>query len=298
MTRLSDAAVGHLRSVALAEGRYTLLEPIGEGGMGIVYRGHDAELDREVAIKVLRSPDRRDLLARFAQEARVLARLEHPGIVPVHDAGRLPDGRPFYVMTLVRGRPLSDAGALPPTLEERLRLFQRVSEPVAFAHSRGIVHRDLKPANIMIGPFGEALVMDWGVAKVFGAADHGAVLGTAGYMAPEQAAGDSAEVDQRADLFGLGAILRDLAEGAPPVPKPVAAIAARAMAGRPEERYATVSELSADIESYLDGRPVAAYRESPIERLVRVASRHRTAIILVLAYLVMRLLLLLLPGRP
>jgi serine/threonine protein kinase len=310
VTRISDAALTHLQSVAFADGdRYTLIEPAGEGGMGVVYRALDAELGREVAVKVLRAPTDAGLAARFRQEARVLARLEHPGIVPVHDAGVLADGRAFYVMTLVRGQPLDARARELHTLAERLRLFQRICEPVAFAHSQQVIHRDLKPANIMVGPFGEVLVMDWGVAKVLGVPEHpaassgegvhtghGTVLGTPGYMAPEQAAGAPADVDHRADQYALGAMLTDLLEGVE-APAAVRAVAAKAMAIAPDARYASVVELSADLDRFLDGEPVRAYPESAMERLARVVSRHRTAIILVLAYLLMRLVLLLFRGR-
>jgi serine/threonine protein kinase len=311
VTRISDAALAHLQSVAFADGdRYSLIEQVGEGGMGVVYRALDAELGREVAVKVLRAPADAGLAARFRQEARVLARLEHPGIVPVHDAGVLADGRAFYVMMLVRGQPLDARARELPTLAERLRLFQRICEPVAFAHSHQVIHRDLKPANIMVGPFGEVLVMDWGVAKVLGVAEHpaagaggvavhtghGTILGTPGYMAPEQAAGAAGSVDHRADQYALGAMLTELLNGID-APAAVRAVAAKAMAIAPEARYAGVMELSADLDRFLDGEPVRAYPESALERLARIASRHRTAIILVLAYLLMRLVLLLFRGR-
>lgn len=322
MSRLSDATVRHLQGVAAdsVDDRYELGEPIGEGGMGTVYRARDRELDREVAIKALRvlpPGEAGDLAARFRQEARILALLEHPGIVPVHDAGVLPDGRPFYVMTLVRGRRLDHHARDIPGIADRLRLFQRILEPVAFAHARGVIHRDLKPANVMVGPFGEVLVMDWGVAKVTGEAaghaagraqgsaveavqapagvpvtGHGVVLGTAGFMAPEQALGESAAVDQRADVYALGAILQSLLEGPERAPRAIRAVAARAMARDQGLRYAAVPELAEEVARFLDGEPVRAYRESPAERLARFTTRYRTAIVLVLAYLVMRFLLL------
>lgn len=263
-----------------------------------MYRAHDAELDREVALKVLRGEGDTELAARFREEARIVARLEHPGIVPVHDAGRLPDGRSFYAMTLVRGERLDAHLTGLSTLGERLRLFQRIAEPVAFAHDRGVIHRDLKPANIMVGPFGEVLVMDWGMAKVAGALpEPGMVLGTAGFMAPEQEIGDSGSVDHRADVFALGAILRAMIVGPGSVPRPLAAIMDRAMAQSPDQRYSSVTALAADVGRFLDGEPVEAYPEPVWERLRRLALRHRTPLVLVLAYLVMRLLLLLLAGR-
>jgi len=298
VSRVTDAALTHLRALvtdgSLDAGRYALQEVLGEGGMGTVYRARDAELDREVAVKVLRFSGDGGWVERFRQEARVIASLPHPGLVPVHDAGILPDGRAFYVMTLVRGRRLDAHVASLPDLSERLRLFQRVLEPLAFAHSRGVIHRDLKPANIMVGPFGEVLVMDWGLAKLPGSApEPGVVLGTAGFMAPEQSSGDPSSVDARADVFALGAILAGLLPAGPRSPRALRAIAARAMASAAADRYPGVAELSADVGRYLAGEPVDAYPEALWERLARLAGRYRTALVLVLAYLAMRLLLLL-----
>jgi serine/threonine protein kinase len=265
--------------------------------MGTVFRAHDAELDRDVAVKVLRFPGSPDWVERFHQEARTIAALEHPGIVPVHDAGILPDGRAFYVMTMVRGRRLDAHLASLASLADRLRLFQRVIEPVAFAHSRGVVHRDLKPANIMVGPFGEVLVMDWGLAQLPGSGpEPGVILGTAGFMAPEQARGDGHGVDARADVYALGAMLTELLRVGPPDSRSLRAlraIAARAMAPAPGDRYAGAAELSADVGRFLDGEPVEAYPESLWDRLARLAGRYRTPLVLILAYLTMRLLLLL-----
>jgi len=307
MKSLSDATLDHLRAVVdrpdLAGTRYEVVEPIASGGMGTVYRARDRELEREVALKVVRGPAPEGPMAeRLRQEARTLARLEHPGLVPVHDVGTLPDGRPYYVMRLVRGVRLDEhlRGAV--SQAERLRLFLRICEPVAFAHAQGIVHRDLKPANIMVGPYGEVLVLDWGIAKVLGAAsgDQGMGLGTHGFMAPEQASADGAlaPVDQRADVYALGAILGEMWRGmeTPPA-RPIAAIRAQAMAEAPDARYARVTDLAADVSRFLDGLRVTAYRESPLERVGRLAKRHRTAIGLVAAYLLMRMALLLFGPR-
>ena len=167
---LSDAALRHLQHVVdhpdLSGTRYTLIDALGRGGMGAVYRVLDEALSREVAMKVLTGAVDDGARARLENEARVLARLEHPGIVPVHDVGTLPDGRVFYVMKLVRGGALRTPGASVPAVPERLRLIVRIADAIAFAHAHGIVHRDLTPANVMIGPFGEVLVMDWGIALV------------------------------------------------------------------------------------------------------------------------------------
>src|SRR5687768_15835226 len=147
--------------------KYTFVRELGHGGMGTVYLAEDGELNRLVAIKVLNTPEvTNDLRRRMIREAQIIARLEHPGIVPVHDVGELPDGRVFYAMKLVRGVRLDEYAANTSSMRERLRKFQAVCDAVAFAHAHGVIHRDLKPQNIMIGSFGEVLVLDWGVAKI------------------------------------------------------------------------------------------------------------------------------------
>jgi serine/threonine-protein kinase len=288
MRFLSDASLDHLREVVdlpdLAGTPYEIEGTIGRGGMGTVYLARDRDLDREVALKVVD--------AQTLREARILARLEHPGIVPVHDVGTLPDGRVWYVMKRVRGQRL-DEYARTATLAERLRAFLRICEAVAFAHAHGVIHRDLKPENVMVGPFGEVLVMDWGVAKVGEGEAHGTILGTPGYMAPEQERGEVGRIDQRTDVWSLGAILRFLLAESEASPRPLAAIRRRAMAPEPADRYPTVDALAADLALYLDGLPVAAYRENPLERISRFVRRHRIPILLILAYLLMRMLLLL-----
>src|SRR5215813_2064128 len=135
--------------------------------MGTVYRAVDTELERQIAIKVLNGPEAgEDIARRMVREAQIIARLEHPGIVPVHDVGALPDGRVFYAMKYVRGRRLDEYAAETESIRDRLRKFQAACDAVAFAHAHGVIHRDLKPQNIMIGSFGEVLVLDWGVAKI------------------------------------------------------------------------------------------------------------------------------------
>ena len=305
-----------------------MLEPIGRGGMGAVYAALDRELDRRVALKVLHlAQSVPESSARLLKEARILARLEHPSIVPVHDVGTLSDGRTFYAMKLVEGVRLDKAATPDASLSDLLRIFGRICEAVAFAHAHGVIHRDLKPQNIMVGPFGEALVMDWGVAKIVGdstspaaveasdaaasatvgvsksldATAQGTVMGTPGFMAPEQARGESDRVDERADVHALGAILRFLVgrsdgSGVASVPRRLRAIWTKAMADTVDDRYQSVRDLSLDVSRFLDGLPVDAYPEGPIERARRFARRYRTPILLVLAYLVMRLLLLWLAG--
>ncbi|MBA3272221.1 MAG: serine/threonine protein kinase [Acidobacteria bacterium] len=260
--------------------------------MGVVYAAFDRVLSRAVAVKVLDFVDVSGEAGRRLQgEARILGRLEHPGIVPVHDAGTLPDGRVFYVMKLVRGERLDVALDTARSLAERLELFLRICNAVSFAHAQGIVHRDLKPENVMLGRFGEVLVMDWGVAKEMASpvVDH-AVVGTPGFMAPEQTR-HAASVDARADVFALGVILGAMMSS--PAPKALAAIATCARADVPGQRYDSVQALAADVVAFREGAPVSAYRERIMERLARVYGRYRAPILLVLAYMVMRVVLLL-----
>src|SRR5579884_1793009 len=227
-----------------------LFERIGVGGMGEVYRCGDDALRRDLALKVLRADLHADADAeqRFLREARLTGSLQHPGVVPVHHLGRLADGRPCYTMKLVRGRTLADLLREEPDGPERLprllAIVEKVCQAVAFAHSKGVIHRDLKPSNVMVGEFGEVQVMDWGLAKELSHAESGvppneateevetegraeeaaglsragAALGTPAYMSPEQAAGDWDIVDERADVFALGAILCEMLTGRPPYP--------------------------------------------------------------------------------
>jgi len=323
---VSDATLARLAILLeepdLSGTRYELRGRLGRGGMGTVWRAFDRELGRDVALKVMNGPDApRGGEARLRTEAQVLARLEHPGLVPVHDLGTLSDGRPFYAMKLVRGRRLDEHVRELPSLAARLRIFERICEAVAFAHAHGVIHRDLKPQNVMIGPFGEVLVLDWGVAKVLGLQSTGGapvsgeaagtppapamapppfdadaptltaagtILGTPGYMAPEQARGEHA-VGIAADVYALGGLLAFLAGDAPP--PAVRAIATRAGAALPEDRYAAVGELQEDVGRFLSGLPVRAYAEGPLEAAGRLARKYRTPIAVVLAYLLMRVVL-------
>lgn len=324
MSFLSDAAVDRLKAAAtwpeLTTDRYLVLEEIGRGGMGTVYAARDTALGRDVAIKIGNALPGADLLARLTREAQVIARLEHPGIVPVHDYGTLADGRPFYVMKRVQGRTLQTHLQMEPALADRLRIFERVCEAVSFAHAHGIIHRDLKPSNVMVGDFGEVMVMDWGVAIVRERptrgeaepdADAGAVLGTRGYMPPEQLGG-AGDVDQRADVYALGAMLFTLLTGRPPqsagesgrgltfaktIPAPLRSICRCALADTPADRYSSVAALQDDVGRFRARQAVKAHRESPLERVVRFVRAYQVPIILVLAYILMRALIAILAGR-
>ena len=296
---LTDAALAHLRDTLErpnAGPRYEVGELLGRGGMGAVYRAHDRDLDRDVALKVLAvDAVAADDAERLVREATLLAQLDHPGIVTVHDRGILADGRPFYVMRLVRGARL-DAHAPGVSRGDLLRLFLRICDAVGFAHARGIIHRDLKPGNVMVGEYGEAFVLDWGIAKrALEAGLTPEAAGTPGFMAPEQAAGHDNDV--RVDVYGLGAMLRDLLGRQPtPVPRPLAAIVGRATAFRATDRYASVGELGDDVRRWLDGEPVKAYPENLLERGARLYQRHQLLVLLLAAYALVRVAILLTRG--
>jgi tRNA A-37 threonylcarbamoyl transferase component Bud32 len=266
---LSDPALDHLRQVAalpdLTGTRYELESEIGRGGMGVVYAARDRQIDRRVALKVL------DLA--LAGEAQLIARLEHPGIVPIYDTGTLPDGRPFYTMKLVTGSRLDRYLAMCPTLAERLRVIRRVAEVLAFAHSNGIIHRDLKPQNVMVGQFGEVYVMDWGVD---------AVAGTPAFRAPD------ACLDQRSDIYALGALLQFLLPAS--VSPALHAIAVKAMSADPAARYSDAPALLADIDRFEQGLAVEAWSEPLWHQLRRFGSRNAVLLCLLAAYTVVKFL--------
>ena len=305
MKWISDDKLDHLRHVVgepdFSATKYTFVKELGRGGMGAVYLAEDRELDRLVAIKVLNTPEiTDDLRNRMVREAQIIARLEHPGIVPVHDVGSLADGRIYYAMKYVRGSRLDEYATQGASLRDRLRKFQSVCDAVAFAHAHGVIHRDLKPQNIMIGSFGEVLVLDWGIAKIrddprSSAAyktNDGTVIGTQHYMSPEQARGEIDQIDERSDIYSLGAVLSFLLNDQPKVSKAAHAICSKATASAKEARYATASELSTDIGRLLDAEPVSAYRENAVERVSRWVGKNRFLVLLVLAYLLMRIFLI------
>jgi predicted Ser/Thr protein kinase len=305
----------------LAGDHYELGDEVARGGMGRVIRAFDRRLGRVVAVKLLvdDTPSRRE---RFAREAQITARLQHPGIVPIYEAGTLDSGDLAYAMKLVSGRELQVAIDETDKLADRLPLVPRiieVVEAIAYAHREGVMHRDLKPSNIILGEFGETVVIDWGIAKELDApvadvADEpapptsteltrpGSVVGTPAYMAPEQAAGE--DVDDRADVYALGAILyhvlagrrpydgRDgtaviaqVVVGPPPaldtiephVPAALAAIVRRAMDRDPAGRY-SARELADELRRFTTGQLVASHRYTLGERIARWIRRHRAAV--------------------
>lgn len=239
-------------------GRYQIAGEIARGGVGVILRGRDIDLGRDVAMKVLLDAHagRAGMVQRFMEEAQITGQLQHPGVLPVYELGLDPQHRPFFTMKLVKGRTLAAllAEREHPSHERRryLAIFEHVCQTLAYAHNRGVVHRDLKPSNVMVGAFGEVQVLDWGLAKVLpqagldnevqadralAAADDvhsqviietvrsgdssaqsiaGALMGTPAYMPPEQARGEVQRLDERCDVFALGAILCEILTGRPP----------------------------------------------------------------------------------
>ncbi|MBZ5686154.1 MAG: serine/threonine protein kinase [Acidobacteriia bacterium] len=267
---VSDSVLDHLRQVIalpdLTGTRYELESEIGRGGMGVVYAARDRELDRRVALKVLEVP--------ITGEAQLIARLEHPSIVPIFETGTLADGRSFYAMKLMSGARLDRYAADTHTLSERLRVLRSVGEALAYAHSQGVIHRDLKPQNVMVGEFGEVYVMDWGVD---------AVAGTAGFRAPEST------MDRLSDVYALGALLKFLVSASDS--PAVAAIAEKAMSTDRRQRYDSVSAFLADIDRFEQGLAVEAWSEPIWHRLRRFASRNAVLLWLVAAYTLVKFLL-------
>ena len=292
----------------LIAGRYRDLCLIGHGGMGEVRRVYDERLGRPVAMKLLawRLIADEAARARFREEAAMTARLQHPGVVAVHDQGELPSGRLWYAMAEVRGQTFDEVMATAPPEGDpgphRRRLVElvlRAAEAVAYAHEQGVAHLDIKPANLMIGPFGEVLVMDWGLAVQVGGATARKVAGTPAYMAPEQAS--VAELGPAADVYALGGVLYHALCGAPPrtgssasilrrlrsggaptlfgpgtpeVPSALAELCRRALATSPAERPPRASALAEELRSWLDG----ARKQAEAEAMLSVARVERAAL--------------------
>jgi serine/threonine-protein kinase len=326
---------------APAPARFRRLRLHAAGGVGEVSVALDEELQREVALKEIqeRFADQADARARFVREAEITGNLEHPGVVPVYGLGAYPNGRPFYAMRFIRGQSLKEAIARFHTVDEEggrdegerslalrdlLGRFVGVCNTVAYAHSRGVLHRDLKPDNVMLGEYGETLVVDWGLARLLSQADSdrtaiqtsivsgsggdslptqmGQVVGTPAYMPPEQASGRVDQVGPASDVFALGGTLYCLLTGQPPyrgpdalakarraalvparqiagsVPAALEAVCGKAMAPRPEDRYATARALAEDVQRFLADEPVRAYREPFLDRLRRWSRRNRSLV--------------------
>src|SRR5262245_8444016 len=285
--------------------RYRFEAFLGRGGMSEVWRGYDTMLAREVALKVLREHVFGDgeFRARFEEEARHVSRLEHPSIVPVYDLGELPDGRPFFVMKLIHGQTLAELLAARATpaqdLSRWVEVFEQVCAAVAFAHARDLIHRDLKPSNVMVGEFGEVLVMDWGIAKALAARPQpaqvlptpvlpspsvggpatgpggpetlpGQAKGTPAFIAPEQARGEASQVGKASDVFGLGGILCVILTGQPPYTQ-----VQQALAGDVTEAFARLDGCGADPE--LIGLAQACLASAPELRPADAAEVARRA---------------------
>lgn len=333
--------------------RYQKLRDHAKGGLGQVFVARDEELNRQVALKQIQTQFSGNQAARqrFMLEAEITGGLEHPGVVPVYGLGLYEDGQPYYAMRFIRGESMDAAiqdfhkrfpatGAArwrdPTRTMELRKLLSRildVCQAIAYAHSRGVLHRDIKPENIMLGKYGETLVVDWGLAKVAGAEEledfvpeeprltptsgsdsaptrMGSVIGTPGFMSPEQAAGEIDSIRTESDVYSLGASLYYLLVGKPPfasrdadgkplsidqlltrvrngeypsprqtdpsIPKPLAAICVRAMAKEPADRYGSPLELADELERWMADEPVDAYREPAMQRLRRWIKRHQT----------------------
>jgi tetratricopeptide (TPR) repeat protein/tRNA A-37 threonylcarbamoyl transferase component Bud32 len=346
VTTLSADAGQQPRAPRQENVRYSPLSFHAAGNLGEIHKAQDSELGRMVALKRIKPShrDNPDDRQRFLREAEITGGLEHPGVVPVYGLLQDASGAPCYAMRFIEGETLAtaihrfheavernpfssrkqvSAGERSLALRELLGRFLAVCQTMAYAHDRGIVHRDLKPDNIMLGKYGETLVVDWGLARSFrhgepekagnkqpspptplsaGAivSQPGQLIGTPLYMSPEQAAGEPAH--PASDIYSLGAILYQLLAGhsaiepgevfdvlervvrgrirplrhrKPAVPRALEAICAKAMALTPEARYATATELAADVERWLDDQPVQGYREPVLARLARWSRHHQ-----------------------
>jgi WD40 repeat protein len=288
--------------------RYQIIEEHGRGGLGRVSRARDRDLGRDIAIKEMLASGHLNEV-RFLREALITARLQHPSIVPIYEAGRWPDGTPFYAMKLVAGHPLRSLIAERATVDQRLGLLHHViavADAIAYAHGRNIIHRDLKPANVIVGDFGETVVIDWGLAKDLSVAEEpsagggpssasgsdlteaGDILGTPTYMAPEQERGEY--VDQRADVYAIGAMLWELCSlvklpadlrlrrrllRSAGIDRDLAIVVHKALDPDPALRYPDAGALASDLRAFTSGARIAARRYSVVAVLGHWIRRHR-----------------------
>ena len=316
----SPQPVRHEPALAVHIGRYRILRRRGEGGMGIVYEAEQDNPRRTVALKVIRSElVSPELVKRFKSEAQILARLQHSGIAQVFEAGMSEDGRPFFAMELIRGRPL-DEYARSRNLDQpaRLALMARVCDAVQHAHDNAVVHRDLKPGNILVEESGQPKVLDFGVAHVTAAnvlptstqTRTGQLLGTLNYMSPEQLSAHPSGLDGRSDLYTLGVILFELLTNRLPYhleqlpvhevarvieqQEPsrlgsidrvyrgdVEIIAAKALEKDKTRRYDSAGDLASDIRRFLGGEPILARPASALYQIRKFTRRHRTLVVAV-----------------
>jgi serine/threonine protein kinase/tetratricopeptide (TPR) repeat protein len=323
--------------------RFRVIRPLATGGLGEVFVAHDEELRREVALKLIQEQHAHDTDSRnrFLFEAEITSRLEHPGVIPVYGLGVNEKGRPYYAMRFIRGESLKESiarfhradgpnrepGERSLALRELLGRFINVCNTIAYAHGRGVLHRDLKPANVMLGDYGETLVVDWGLAKITGRPDgepqaeegiqgpeprtslnstkQGSWLGTPAFMSPEQAAGRIDLLGPASDVYSLGAtlynlltgksafdgtdvttVLSQVQEGTFPSPRSVEpsidraleAVCLKAMAHKPENRYASCRALADDVERWAADLPVSAWREPFGRRVRRWGKQNRTTV--------------------
>jgi WD40 repeat protein len=337
---MTSSAGAELATVE-SRGRYSYVRELGKGGQSLVRVAYDRDVGREIAIKELLDTrrDTSNAVARFVREARIAGQLEHPNIVPIYELGRREDGAYYCAQKLVRGRTFGQALWACRGLDDRLKLlphFEDLCQGLAYAHSRNVVHRDLKPENVMVGEFGETVVLDWGLAKARGQRDlrgaepahgleelrsgsvaatlEGSVIGTPSYMSPEQALGNSDDIDERSDVWALGVMLFEILTGrvpfqgsspfdviekvarapipqvrelVPEAPRDLAAIAQKALTRDRAQRYANAKELADEIQAFRLGQRVAAYEYSSLELLRRFVAKNKVLSAIVLAALVL-----------